>query len=225
MSDPLCSARPSGCALNAPPGGIQDSRPRAGTRQGHQARSGGELSRSALVVLWPFCEPAQFRQSAGELGSSLDRVHLTYLDSGAETRPRGAPARHSLENSRPMPPTPNRADSTRMCGGTMVEQQTQFGTHLLLLRVGNAAEAYVLPAARARTELAGARETTAAEAGHVHQWLPPATAGRPGGRPTWSLASTPMRTNAVRGLGAPVYGRSSSRCRAARPAIAFMART
>jgi hypothetical protein len=60
------------------------SRHQAGTRQGHETHSGGELSRSALLVLWPFCEPAQFRQSAGELGSSVDRVHPRYLDSGAE---------------------------------------------------------------------------------------------------------------------------------------------
>jgi hypothetical protein len=51
----------------------------------------------------------------------------------------------------------------------MGEQQIHFGTHLLLLRVGNAAEAYALAAARTRTEVARARETTAAEAGNVHQ--------------------------------------------------------
>ena len=51
----------------------------------------------------------------------------------------------------------------------MCEQEIQFGTHLFLLPVGNAAEAYVLPTARTRTEVLGARETTAAEAGHLHQ--------------------------------------------------------
>jgi hypothetical protein len=51
----------------------------------------------------------------------------------------------------------------------MGEQQIQFGTHLLLLRVGNAAEAHVLAAARTRAEVPRARETTAAEAGNVHQ--------------------------------------------------------
>jgi hypothetical protein len=49
----------------------------------------------------------------------------------------------------------------------MGEQQIQFGTHLLLLGVGNAAEAYVLAAPRTRTE-ERARETAAAEAGNVH---------------------------------------------------------
>jgi hypothetical protein len=56
-----------------------------------------------------------------------------------------------------------------MCSGTMGEQSIQFDTHLLLVRVGNAAEAYVLAAARTRTEVPRAEETTAAEAGHVHQ--------------------------------------------------------
>jgi hypothetical protein len=51
----------------------------------------------------------------------------------------------------------------------MGEQQVQFGTHVLLLRVGDAEEAYVLAAARTRTEVTRARETTAAEAGDVHQ--------------------------------------------------------
>jgi hypothetical protein len=51
----------------------------------------------------------------------------------------------------------------------MGEQQIQFGTHLLLLRVGNAAAGYVLAAARTGTEVPRARETTAAEAGNVHQ--------------------------------------------------------
>jgi hypothetical protein len=31
-----------------------------------------------------FAEPAHFRQPAGELGTSADRVHRKYLDSGAE---------------------------------------------------------------------------------------------------------------------------------------------
>ena len=31
-----------------------------------------------------FAEPAHFRQPAGELGTSADRIHRTYLDSGAE---------------------------------------------------------------------------------------------------------------------------------------------
>jgi hypothetical protein len=153
-------------------------------------RSVPELSRSALVALRPFGEPAQFREPARELGTSADHVHRTYLDSGAEERPRGAPARHSLENSCSMSRAPSRPHSTPMCGGTMGEQQIQFGTHLLRLRVGNAAEAYVPPTARTRTEVPRARETTAAEAGHVHQWLPPATGGRPGGRLIWSLGST-----------------------------------
>jgi hypothetical protein len=81
---------------------------------------------------------------------------------------------------------PSRPHSTPMCSGTIGEQQIQFGTHLLLLRVGNAAEAYVLAAERTRTEVPRARETTAAEAGDVHQRLAPAT----GGRLIWSLAST-----------------------------------
>jgi hypothetical protein len=51
----------------------------------------------------------------------------------------------------------------------MGEQQIQFGTHLLLLGVGNAAEADVLAAAPTRTEVPRARETAAAEAGNVHQ--------------------------------------------------------
>jgi hypothetical protein len=51
----------------------------------------------------------------------------------------------------------------------MGEQQMQFGTHLLLLRVGNAADAYALAAAPTRTEVPRARETTLAEAGNVHQ--------------------------------------------------------
>ena len=51
----------------------------------------------------------------------------------------------------------------------MGEEQIQFGPHLLLLRVGNAAEADALPAARTRTEVPRAREVTAAEAGNVHQ--------------------------------------------------------
>jgi hypothetical protein len=123
----------------------------------------------SLVPLRPFGESAQFRQQAGELGTSADRVHRTYLGSGAEELLRGAPARHSLENSRSMSRIPSRPHSTPMCSGTMSEQQIQFGTHLLLLRVGNAAEAYVLAAARTRTEVPRARETTAAEADHVHQ--------------------------------------------------------
>src|SRR4051794_19851323 len=100
---------------------------------------------------------------------SVDRVHRTYLDSGAEERPRGAPARHLLENSCSMSLAPSRPHSTPVCSGTMGEQQIQFGTHLLLLRVRSAAEAYVLAAARTRTEVPRARETTAAEARHVHQ--------------------------------------------------------
>ena len=51
----------------------------------------------------------------------------------------------------------------------MGEQQVQFGAHLLLLRLGNPAEAYVLAAAGTRTEGPGARETATAEAGNVHQ--------------------------------------------------------
>ena len=51
----------------------------------------------------------------------------------------------------------------------MCEQQIQFGTHLLILRVGNAAEAYVLAAAPTRTEIPRTRETPTAEAGNVHQ--------------------------------------------------------
>jgi hypothetical protein len=31
-----------------------------------------------------FAEPAHFRQPAGELGTSADRIDRTYLDSGAE---------------------------------------------------------------------------------------------------------------------------------------------
>jgi hypothetical protein len=56
-----------------------------------------------------------------------------------------------------------------MCSGAMGEQEIQFGPHPLLLRVGNAAEDYVLAAVRTPTEVPRARETTAAEAGHVHQ--------------------------------------------------------
>jgi hypothetical protein len=39
-------------------------------------------------------------------------VHRTYLDSGAEERPRGAPARHSLENSCSMSLAPSTPHST-----------------------------------------------------------------------------------------------------------------
>ena len=56
-----------------------------------------------------------------------------------------------------------------MCGATMGEQQIQLGAHLPLLRLGNAADAYVLTAAGTRTEGPRARETTTAEAGDVHQ--------------------------------------------------------
>lgn len=131
--------------------------------------NGGELSRSSLVPLRPFGEPTQFREQAGELGTSADRVHRVYLDSGAGERACGAPARHSLENSCSMSPALSRSHSTAVCSGTMGEQQIQFGTHLPFLRAGNAAEAYVLAAARTRTEVPRARESTAAEAGHVHQ--------------------------------------------------------
>jgi hypothetical protein len=61
--------------------------------------SGGRLSRSSLVPLRPFGEPAQFRQPAGELGTSVDGVHRTYLDSGPGGLLPGALARHSSENS------------------------------------------------------------------------------------------------------------------------------
>ena len=84
--------------------------------------SGGELSRSSLVPLRPFGEPAQFRQPAGELGTSADRVHRTYLDSGAEERLRGAPARHSLGNSCSMSRAPSRPLSTPMCCASLGEQ-------------------------------------------------------------------------------------------------------
>jgi hypothetical protein len=131
--------------------------------------SGGDVSRSPLVALRPFGQPAQFRQQTGELGTSDDRVHGTYLDSGSEERLRRGPARHSLENSCFMSPAPSRPHSTPMCSGTMGEQQIQFSPHLLLLGVGNPAEAYALAAARTRTEVPPAREATAAEADHVHQ--------------------------------------------------------
>lgn len=84
--------------------------------------SRGELSRSSVVPLWPVGEPAQLCQLAGELGTSPDRVHRAYLDSGAEERARGAPVRHSLENSCSMSVTPSRPHSTPMCSGTMGEQ-------------------------------------------------------------------------------------------------------
>ena len=84
--------------------------------------SGGELSRSSLVALRPFGEPAQFRQPAGELGTSADRVHGTYLDSGAEEPLRGAPARHSLGNSCSMSRAPSRPLSTPMCCASLGEQ-------------------------------------------------------------------------------------------------------
>jgi hypothetical protein len=56
-----------------------------------------------------------------------------------------------------------------MCSGTLGEEQIQLRTHPLLLRVGDAAVAHVLAAARTRAEVPRARETTAAEAGDVHQ--------------------------------------------------------
>jgi hypothetical protein len=84
--------------------------------------SGGDLSRSPLVPLRPFREPAQFRQQTGELGTSGDRVHGTYLDSDSEEQLRGRPARHTLENSCSMSRAPSRPHSTPMCIGTMGEQ-------------------------------------------------------------------------------------------------------
>src|SRR4051812_23152686 len=108
------------------------------------------------------------RRDGGDC-TSVDRVHRTYLDCGAKEQPRRAPARRSLENSCSMSLAPSRPDSTPVCSATTGEQQIQFGTHLLLVRVGNAAEADVLAAARTRTEVPRARETTAAEARHVHQ--------------------------------------------------------
>ena len=83
---------------------------------------GAELSRSSLVPLRPFGEPAQFRQPTGELGASFDRVHRTYLDSRAERRPRGAVARHSLENSSSITLAPGTPHSTAIYSGTMGEQ-------------------------------------------------------------------------------------------------------
>ena len=50
----------------------------------------------------------------------VDRVHRTYLDSGAESTAR-APS-HSLENSCSMSLAPSRTHSTPMCSGTMGEQ-------------------------------------------------------------------------------------------------------
>src|SRR6185312_4237089 len=82
-------------------------------RRGISTRtSDGDLSRSPLVPLRPFGEPAQFRQQTGELGTSGDRVHGTYLDSDSEERLRGRPARHTLENSCSMSRAPSRPHST-----------------------------------------------------------------------------------------------------------------
>jgi hypothetical protein len=51
------------------------------------------------------------------------------------------------------PTTPSPPYSTLTARGTVGQQQGQFGTHLLLLRVGNAAESYVLAAVRTRTDV------------------------------------------------------------------------
>jgi hypothetical protein len=60
------------------------------------------------------------------------------------------------------PATPNPPYSTLTGRDTTGQQQIQFDTHLLLLRVGNAAESYVLAAVRTRTDVTRAGETTTA---------------------------------------------------------------
>jgi hypothetical protein len=69
--------------------------------------------------------------------------------------------------------TPRAPYSTLTCRETIGQQQIEFGTHLALLRVGNAAESYVLAAVRTRTDVTRAGETTAAKAGNVHKLVPP----------------------------------------------------
>lgn len=74
------------------------------------------------------------------------------------------------------------------CGGSVGEQQMEFGTLLRLLRISTATEVYIRAAARTRTDVPRARETTAAETGDGHQCLP-ATRRPPSGRLIWSRAS------------------------------------
>jgi hypothetical protein len=62
-----------------------------------------------------------------------------------------------VANSFSIPPaTTSTPYSTPTGSNTIGQQQIQFGPHLLVLRVENPAEGYVLTAVRTRTDLAGA---------------------------------------------------------------------
>ena len=59
-----------------------------------------------------------------------------------------------LANSLSLPASIPRAPYSTLTGReTIGQQQIEFGTHLALLRVGNAAESYVLPAVRTRADV------------------------------------------------------------------------
>jgi hypothetical protein len=100
---------------------------------------------------------------------------------------------------------PCRPYSTPACSGTMGEQQIQFGTHLLLLRVENAADAYLLAAIPTPTEIPGhEKRQPQKHATSITDCLPRPPV-IPGGRLIWSLASTPISVRPGSGPASGVH--------------------